>query len=244
MPTQPHLLIDEQDVSSKAIVAGDPARIEYIASLLTQPQEVSRNRGYLVMRGFYKEKDITLCAHGVGSPSAAIAFTELWKCGVRETIRVGTCGALQNGIGRGGIIIATAAVREEHTSHAYVRATYPAVSDLDLVLRLRAAADHLGHPYHEGIVVTHDVYYQPDTSDYQYWNERGVLAIEMEVSSLLTLAGLQSRRAAAILVADGNILEDDQNLTGATDEHGHRVQHENRTRSAIESAVDIALEAI
>src|SRR5262245_54246370 len=121
MPIQPHLLIDQGDVSAKAIVAGDPARIEYIASLLTSPREVSRNRGYVVMRGLYEGKDVTLCAHGIGAPSAAIAFTELWNCGVQEIIRVGTCGALQPGIGRGDLILATAAVRDENLSHTYVR---------------------------------------------------------------------------------------------------------------------------
>jgi uridine phosphorylase len=151
---------------------------------------------------------------------------------------------LRAGLPRGAIIIATAAVREEHTTEAYVRPTYPAVADIDLVAGLRATAGRQGVPYLSGIVVTHDVYYQPDDSEYAYWKERGALAIEMEVSALFTLAGLQGRKAAAILVADGNVADKDQNLAGALDEHGHRVQHDDRTRAGIDAAVRIAMEAI
>jgi uridine phosphorylase len=244
MTVQPHLLIAPGDVSAKALVAGDPARIEHMARLLDNAREVARNRGYLVLRGRYEGKDVTLCAHGVGAPSATVAFIELWACGVQEIIRVGSCGAMQEGIKRGEIIIAQAAVRDEGTSTRYVHAAYPAVADLDLTLRLKAAATRQGTPYREGTVWTTDVFYAPDEAENLYWSARGILAVEMEVSALFTLARLRGLKAGAILVVDGNLMEQDQKLAAAIDETGSPAEHDAATRGGMERAIGTALEAI
>lgn len=244
MTVQPHLLISPGDVAAKALVAGDPARIERMASLLESPREISRNRGYLVVRGRYGGKDLTLCAHGIGSPSAAIVFTELWHCGVQEIIRVGTCGALQPGLQRGEIVIPLGAVREEGTSVQYVRPTYPAIPDLDLTLRLKDAAERQGIPYHEGIIWTTDIFYRSDEAENQYWSSHGIVAVEMEAAALFTLSRLRGRKAAAVLVVDGNVIERDQKLTASRGEGGELTEYDAATRAGIEAAVRIALEAI
>lgn len=244
MTTQPHLLIRPGDVPPKALVAGDPARVERIADLLTDAQEVARNRAYLVIRGRYGAKDLTLCAHGIGAPSAAIAFIELWQCGVQEIIRVGTCGAVQSGVRHGELIIALGAVRDEGTSLRYVHSTYPAIADLDLTLRLKRTAEQLGLTYREGIVWTTDTFYIPDEAETAYWRDRGILAVEMEVSLLFTLAQLRGLKAGAILAVDGNLSDGDQKHSAAWDERGAATEYDAATRKGIDAAIRIALEAI
>ena len=68
---------------------------------------------------------VSAVSSGIGGPSVAIAVEELAPLGVRTIVRVGTCGALQPGIGLGDLVIATAAVRSEATPDSYLPAPFP-----------------------------------------------------------------------------------------------------------------------
>jgi purine-nucleoside phosphorylase len=43
---------------------------------------------------------------------------------------------------------------------------------------------------HVGPIVSSDVFYNPDVSQYERWSQRGVLAVEMEAAALFTVAAL------------------------------------------------------
>lgn len=56
---------------------------------------------------------------GIGGPSTAIAIEELRQIGVTTLIRIGSCGALQDNLALGDVIIAHAAVMDDGTSRTY-----------------------------------------------------------------------------------------------------------------------------
>ncbi|RLG60406.1 hypothetical protein DRN86_02580 [Candidatus Geothermarchaeota archaeon] len=134
-------------------------------------------------------------------------------------IRVGTSGGLQRWIEIGDLVIATAAVRDEGTSKQYIPAEYPAVADIDVVLALKEAAERLGYRYHLGIIHSKDAFYMespelvPNYEEvkrkWSVWIRAGVLATEMESSTIFTLAALRGLKAGTVLAVIGSTVKEE-----------------------------------
>ncbi|MBP6015682.1 MAG: nucleoside phosphorylase [Candidatus Promineofilum sp.] len=198
-------------VSSRVIVCGDPARADHIAQQLDGASLLSHKREYRAHGGTYHGTPVTVCSHGIGAPGAAIAFEELIVAGGRTIIRVGTCGGLQPDIQPGALIVATAAVQNTGYGRESVPDGYPAVADPALALALQRAATAGGHPVQAGIVLSRDGFYPGVAAaahiDYRVMSQAHVLAVEMECAALFLVGSLREAKTAAILIADGNVLE-------------------------------------
>lgn len=238
MGKQPHLLADRDDVHDLALLPGDPDRVERIAARCSDAEVVATNREYHLMNAEVDGRPLTICSTGIGAPSAAIAVEELCRLDVETFIRVGTCGALQAGIGVGEHVVATAAAKEEGTTKRYERETYPAVADHEVLASLVDAADRHGHPTRVGPIVTDDAFYAETDEYVRSWEAAGLVAIEMEAAAVFTLARRYGRRAGAICTVDGNLVEGTQK--GVTD-NGHELPEESD--EAIDVAIDVALDA-
>ncbi|PSW07527.1 nucleoside phosphorylase [Photobacterium lipolyticum] len=200
MNKQPHLLVDSKQISDSVIVCGEPNRVNRIAKFLSEVELLSDNREYRLMKGIYNGIPITICSTGIGSPSALIALEELYQCGAKKIIRVGSSGALQANIALGDLIIAEAAVRDEGGSTCYVPAAFPAYSEFELINGLQRFCVDNKYPYHQGVVRSHDSFYTDDEEKLcQYWHKKGVLGADMETSALLTVGRLRGLKVASIL---------------------------------------------
>lgn len=194
------------DVGSRALVVGDPARAEQAAGLLRDARQVGANREYATYTGYAGERRVTVASHGVGSAGAGVCFEELARAGARVIVRAGTCGALQDGIDDGDLVIARGAVRDEGLTARLVPPGYPAVADHRLVAALEHAAGEAGARCHTGIVLSTDVFYPSAAMERSWtpWRASRVLAVEMEVAALFVVAALHGLAAAAVLTVDGN----------------------------------------
>ena len=94
MPT-PHNEALKEDISKTVIMPGDPMRAKYIAeNYLSDYKLVNKVRGMYAYTGYYKNKRVTVMAHGMGNPSIGIYSYELYKFyDVDNIIRVGSAGA-------------------------------------------------------------------------------------------------------------------------------------------------------
>ena len=182
-----------------AILPGDPGRVPKIAAFLENPRQICQNREYNSYIGSLNGENIIVCSTGIGGPSSAIAIEELYMAGVRNFIRVGTCGAIREDILGGDIIIAESAVRQEGTSLHYAPIEYPATADFEITQALFNSAKQLKKTAHVGVVQSKDSFYgqhSPDRMPVQdsllsKWNaykKLGVLASEMECAAIYTVA--------------------------------------------------------
>ncbi|NOH96135.1 nucleoside phosphorylase [Vibrio sp. 99-70-13A1] len=200
MNKQPHLCVDETQVTDKVILCGDPARVNRIAEHLSDVVSLANNREFRLIRGRYNQQDITVCSTGIGAASAIIALEELVMCGAKQLIRVGSAGALQHDIAMGDLIIVEAAVRDEGGSASYISPSYPAYSDIDLVSGLVEFSKKMLQIFHRGIVRSHDSFYIDNELDVcRYWHGKGVLGADMETSALLTVGRLRGVQVASVL---------------------------------------------
>ena len=131
------------DVGRYCILAGDPGRVPAIAALFDGAKQAACNREYNVWTGTLLGEKVTACSTGIGGPSTAIAVEELHKCGADTFLRTGTCGGIDLDVQAGDIVVATGAIRYEHTSLEYAPIEFPAVPDLGIANAMVEAAEIL-----------------------------------------------------------------------------------------------------
>ena len=156
---QYHIHCVEGDVGRYVILPGDPGRCEKIAALFDDARFVAQNREYTVYTGTLLGEKVSVCSTGIGGPSASIAMEELHNIGADTFIRVGTCGGIDVGVRSGDVVVATGAIRFEHTSREYAPIEYPAVADFEVTTALVQAAKALGKRTEVGIVQCKDAFY-------------------------------------------------------------------------------------
>ena len=197
--TQFHIRCNEGAVGRYCFLPGDPGRCEAIAANFDNPVHVGMNREYNIYTGTLLGEKVSVCSTGIGGPSAAIAMEELHNIGVDTFIRVGTCGGIAMDVLPGDVVVATGAVRFEHTSLEYAPLEFPAVPDFNVAAALQAAGRELGYNIHMGVVQCKDSFYgqhSPEKSPVSYellqkwesWKRLGVKASEMESAALFVVA--------------------------------------------------------
>ena len=196
---QYHIHCVQGDVGRYCILPGDPGRCEAIAAHFDNPVHIGMNREYNIYTGTLLGEKVSVCSTGIGGPSASIAMEELAAIGVDTFIRVGTCGGIALDVQAGDVVVATGAVRYEHTSREYAPIEFPAVADFDVTQALRQAGKALGYNIHTGVVQNKDSFYgqhSPEKSPVYYellqkwesWKRLGVKASEMESAALFVVA--------------------------------------------------------
>lgn len=194
-----HIRCTSEDIGRYCILPGDPGRVPAIAALFEDAHQVAYNREYNVWTGTLLGEKVTACSTGIGGPSASIAMEELHKCGADTFIRTGTCGGIDLNVQSGDVVVATGAIRYEHTSREYAPIEFPAVADFQVTNALVEATKKLGFPLHTGIVQCKDSFYgqhDPSASPVYYelkqkwesWKRLGVKASEMESAALFVVA--------------------------------------------------------
>ncbi|EKE69210.1 uridine phosphorylase [Gallaecimonas xiamenensis] len=209
-----HLGIDAQalDGATLAIVPGDPARVERIASLLDEPQFLAAQREFTIWRGKLAGQSIIVCSTGIGGPSTSIAVEELAQLGIRTFLRIGTTGAIQPDIAVGSIIVTTGSVRLDGASQHFAPLEFPAVADFECTEALVSASRALGVKPVIGVTASSDTFYpgqerydtysgrvvQRFQGSLKEWQAMGVLNYEMESATLLTMCASQGLKAGCV----------------------------------------------
>ena len=187
------------DVGRYCFLPGDPGRCASIAALFDNPVHIGMNREYNIYTGTLLGEKVSVCSTGIGGPSAAIAMEELTAIGADTFIRVGTCGGIDLNVCPGDVVVATGAIRYEHTSMEYAPIEFPAVPDFGVTAALKASSEDLGYRTHTGVVQCKDAFYgqhSPEKSPVSYeliqkwesWKRLGVKASEMESAALFVIA--------------------------------------------------------
>lgn len=197
---QPHIQLDESLNCKYAILPGDPARVDRIAKYLDNVQELAFNREYKSVKGTYKGVSVVAISTGIGGASTTIALEELRRIGVTHCIRIGSCGALREGIGLGDLILVNGAVRDDGASKSYVPIQFPAIPDTELLMHCIESARERDDRYHLGIVRTHDSFYVDDIKEInEFWSGNGVVGSDMETATVFTVGKLRGMKVASIL---------------------------------------------
>ena len=186
-------------VAERVLLPGDPGRALRLAQVLlaSPPQMLNHNRGLWGYTGIAADGEaLTVQSTGMGGPSAAIVVEELIALGARRLVRVGTCGALSEGLQLGELLIAERVISADGASRA-LGAGDLQEPDPVLLAALRSAA-RAGT--RTGTVVSADLFYDPEPRRAGGWTAAGAVAVEMEAAAILAVAARHRVSAACVLV--------------------------------------------
>ena len=206
-----HVGLTASDVGGYVLVPGDPFRTALIAQHLEHAEQVAWSREFRTFTGRLGDTPVSTCSSGIGGPSMAVALEELGELGAHTFLRVGTCGGAQPGIRVGDLVIATGAVRSEGTPDAYVPREYPAIASHDVVDACVEAAGAAGLAHHLGVIRSVDALYAdlaPERmprpaelrAELELWARAGIVANDMESSTLMVISALRGWRSGVILL--------------------------------------------
>lgn len=209
----PHNEAKKGDYAETVLLPGDPLRARWVAeTFLDDSRQVNGVRNCLGFTGTWKGEPVSVQATGMGQPSTAIYVHELLDIyGVKNLIRIGTCGGLTTAVKVRDLVLAIAASTDSAINRAFDPYTYAPFADYGLLRRAADLAAERGFSWHVGGVVSSDTFYVPDgIKSYGALPAHGVLAVEMEASALYTLAARFKARALAICTMTDCLVTGDQ----------------------------------
>lgn len=132
----------------------------------------------------------TMIDFGIGSPQAALLINCLaYLDQLKSIIMLGMCGGIDDTLEIGDFLVPTAAIRGEGTSRHYLPPEFPAIPASSVNLYCIGAVKKLGRIPRCGIVYTTDRrLWEFDDKFIEYLNRQRILAIEMELGTLFSVA--------------------------------------------------------
>jgi len=225
----PHISADVGEFAETVLMPGDPLRAQYIAeNFLDDAKQVTGVRNMYGFTGTYKGKPVSIMGSGMGIPSMSIYARELIvSYGVKNLIRIGTCGGIGSDIKIRDVIFAQGASTDSNVNRARVRGyDFAAIADFGLLLNgVNAVEAKVGN------VFTTDTFYQADNTFYQELDKLGVLAVDMETAGMYGVAAEYGAKAMALFTVSDHVIT------------GEATPSEER-QSTFNEMVKIALESI
>ena len=203
----PHNEAQKGDYAECVLLAGDPARTEWIAAnYFDAPRRVNSIRGALGFTGVYRGMPVSVQTTGIGRASFSIYAHELLAFyDVRRAIRVGTCGGLEERIRIRDVVIVQSA-RMDYDVEVGGVALLPAP-----VLLERAAAGTTKATHHVGPLVSSDVFYHPTPlARFAKARAEGAIACDMETAGLYAMAAQFGVRALSICTVVDNLVSGEE----------------------------------
>jgi purine-nucleoside phosphorylase len=170
---------------------------------------------------------------GMGMPSISIYAHELFDhFGVKQIIRVGTCGGLLPDMQIGDLILASASSTDSAMNRQRFSGwDFAAAADSGLLAQVQKEAQRKNLKIRTGNVFASDWFYHPDETFIEKVQKMGMLALDMESAALYALAQQHGRRALTILSVSDVIPT------------GERASHEVR-QNAFGKVIEVVLDAV
>ena len=211
----PHNEASYFGIAETVLMPGDPKRSEYIANnFLDNAVLVNDVRGVHGYTGTWKDVPVTVMASGMGIPSISIYSWELYsEYGVKNIIRIGSAGALQDDINVMDVVAGQAACTNSNYIHSFgLDGFYAPVADFTLLMKAVEAAADLGIDLKVGNLFSSDNFYYAfdQGKGTEEWREMGVLAVEMEAAGLYTNAAYLHKRALCLCTISDHIFKKEE----------------------------------
>ena len=149
---------------------------------------------------------MSLCGPFIGAPYGAMILETLIAWGASRIVFMGWCGAISKDVHIGDMIVPNGALVDEGTSLHYMQKGMDIVQPSNLILgktRQVMKLDRVTH--HEGMVWTTDAAFRETREAVQSFQEKGILAVEMELSALLSVGMFHGVDVSGLLVVSDEL---------------------------------------
>jgi purine-nucleoside phosphorylase len=207
----PHIDAADGAFASTVLFPGDPLRARHIAQrFLADAVQVTSARNMFGYTGYYRGQRISVMGSGMGIPSSSIYATELIRhYGVTRIVRVGTCGAVNDDLKLGDLVLALSASTDSSVNRLrFAGMDYAAGASYSLLRGVADQAARVGTTVHVGNVFSTDLFYSPNPDIADALAAMGILAVEMEAAGLYGLAAEFGAQALAVLTVSDHLRQD------------------------------------
>ncbi|ULJ61811.1 purine-nucleoside phosphorylase [Wielerella bovis] len=208
----PHISAETGAFAQTVLMPGDPLRAKYIAeTFLENAEQVTAVRNMYGYTGTYKGKRLSIMAHGMGIPSCSIYAKELiTEYGVKNIIRVGSCGAVLDDVHVRDVVIGMGASTDSNVNRMRFRNhDFAALADFGIVQALVQAAANNQISVKVGNLFSSDLFYHPDTQMTETLRKYGILGVEMEAAGIYGVAAEFGAKAATICTVSDHIVREE-----------------------------------
>ncbi len=142
----------------------------------------------------------------MGAPYAVMLLEILRAWGVRKVLFLGWCGSIQSSVKTGDIIIPQGALIDEGTSQHYLQSVKaPVAPHAGLQLSIEQCLQRQQIDFHQGLIWTTDGIFRETRPKIEAFQKQGALAVEMELSALLSVAAFYQFPLAGLLVVSDEL---------------------------------------
>lgn len=212
IPT-PHINAKSNEIAKYVLMCGDPNRAKYAAKkYLNNCKLVTSIRGILGFTGNYKNKKVTIIAHGMGVPSIGIYAYELYHFyQVNVIYRIGSAGSYKKDLNIGDIVLVKKAWNDsmvskwwkikEDEDHIF----YATKKCNDNILKIAAK---LKINLTQEFVSSDDCFYKDKSFSIKKIKQKigNIGACEMEAYALFALAKKFKKKAACLLTISDSLV--------------------------------------
>lgn len=176
--------------------------------LKVKKSELKKNRFpstvYLTTK--LEKKKISVFGTPLGAPHAVIMLERLIAMGAQKIIALGCCGSLQTNLPIGSFVIPLTALSEEGTSlHYPLPKGTVAAADAQIVnICLAKCVEKKIKPF-SGKVWTTDALFRETREKVKKYSQNNLLAVEMEMSALFTVAAYRQVQLGGIMVVSDEL---------------------------------------
>lgn len=195
-----------QDVGKYAIVPGPKDRLEVLLKKIENPVRNFSFMEYTMYTGSYSGIKLTAINGGRFSADTAITSEVMCNAQIQNIIRIGTCGALDENIKVGDLVVVDGIIRGDGVTPYYVDSNFKTAADKKIADTLEQAAKDSGVNVHRGCVWTTDALLRETRDIVEAKRKEGAIAADMVSSALLTIAQLNKVKAGAILAVSDNVI--------------------------------------
>jgi purine-nucleoside phosphorylase len=184
-----------------------PSEIDYLTRI-NKKRLAQYNMGIFNSYRIKTLSDVFLNLAGpfLGAPHAVMGMEKLIALGAKRFWVMGWCGSLNPELRIGDLVIPSSAISEEGTS-----AHYPIESDLKTDAQLNELLEQYllkkGHLFQKGLLWTTDAPYRETPEKIKAYQKKGALAVEMEMSALVTVSIFRQVKLTGLLVVSDELFD-------------------------------------
>jgi len=195
-----------EDVGKYAIVPGPKDRLEVLLKKLENPVKNFSFMEYSMYTGTFQGIKITAMNGGRFSTDTSITTEVMCNAKIQNIIRIGTCGAMDENIKIGDLVVVDKVLRGDGVTPYYVDKNFQTLADKKISDTLYEVAKGMGLAVHRGTAWTTDALLRETRELIEAKRKEGAIAVDMVSSTLLTIAQTYNIKAGSILAVSDNVI--------------------------------------
>lgn len=195
-----------EDVGKYAIVPGPKDRLEVLLKKLENPVKNFSFMEYSMYTGTFQGIKITAMNGGRFSTDTSITTEVMCNAKIQNIIRIGTCGAMDENIKIGDLVVVDKVLRGDGVTPYYVDKNFQTSADKKISDTLYEVAKGMGLAVHRGTAWTTDALLRETRELIEAKRKEGAIAVDMVSSTLLTIAQTYNIKAGSILAVSDNVI--------------------------------------